>query len=377
MINSNQLLNLFKKKKISLFCGVPDSVLKYFSSALEGTENHFICTNEGSAVSLAIGTYLTTGNLGLVYMQNSGFANAINPLISIAEKTVYSIPLVLLVGWRGSPGIDDEPQHVAKGKITTKLLDNLNIKYHVIKEKKDFQKISNLINLSKKKKVPVALLCKPGVLLDGNIKINTNSRIHKNNENLPRREDVILKILENVNNNDKIISTTGYTSRELFQLRKTHKKSKGKDFYMVGGMGHSSMVALGVSLKSKNNVICLDGDGSLLMHMGALATIGVFGKKNFKYILLNNSAHESVGGQKTVADRIDFFLLSKSLGFKSYVLIKNKNNHDKTIAKFLNSCGPSFLEIKIQVKSMQNLSRPSNFKIIKNKFMSLKNDYTK
>jgi phosphonopyruvate decarboxylase len=364
MINSNQLLNLFKKKTISLFCGVPDSVLKHFSSALEGTKNHFICTNEGSAVSLAIGNYLSTGNISLVYMQNSGFANAINPLISIAEKTVYSIPLVLLIGWRGSPGMNDEPQHIAKGKIITKLLNNLNIKHLVIKEKKDFQKISNLINFSKKNKVPVALLCKPEILLGDNVKI------HKNNKNFPRREEIILKILKNVNNNDKIISTTGYTSRELFQIRKTSKKNKGKDFYMVGGMGHSSMVALGVSLKSKNNVICLDGDGSLLMHMGALATIGMFGKKNFKYILLNNSAHESVGGQKTFADQINFSLLSKSLNFKSYALIKSKNNYEKIIIKFLNSSGPSFLEVKIQVKTMKNLSRPINFKKIKNVFMS-------
>jgi phosphonopyruvate decarboxylase len=371
MINSNQLLNLFKEQKISLFCGVPDSVLKYFSNTLDGAKNHFICTNEGSAVSLAIGNYLTTKNISLVYMQNSGFANAINPLISIAEQTVYSIPLVLLIGWRGSPGIDDEPQHIAKGKITTKLLDNLNIKYIVVKEKKDFKKILNLINFSKKNKVPVALLCKPEVLL------GVNKKIHKNNENLPRREDIILKILENLNNNDKIISTTGYTSRELFQLRKIHKKNKGKDFYMVGGMGHSSMVALGVSLKSKNNIICLDGDGSLLMHMGALATVGAFGKKNYKYILLNNSAHESVGGQKTVAGQINFSLLSKSLGFNSYTLLKSKKNYEKIITKFLKSSGPSFLEVKIQVRAMKNLSRPSNLKIIKNKFMSLKNDYKK
>lgn len=364
MINSYRLLNLFKKKKISLFCGVPDSVLKHFSSALEGEKNHFICTNEGSAVSLAIGNYLSTKNISLVYMQNSGFANAINPLISIAEKTVYSIPLVLLIGWRGSPGIDDEPQHIAKGKITTKLLDNLNIKYIVIEEKKDFQKISNLINFSKKNNVPVALLCRPEVLL------GAGTKIQKNNKIFLTREETILKILENVNNSDKIISTTGYTSRELFQLRKNHKKNKGKDFYMVGGMGHSSMVALGVSLKSKNNVICLDGDGSLLMHMGALATIGIFGRKNFKYILLNNSAHESVGGQKTVADQINFSLLSKSFGFKSYNLIKSKNNNEKIIAKFLKSSGPSFLEVKIQVRAMKNLSRPRNLKKIKNKFMS-------
>ena len=206
-------------------------------------------------------------------------------------------------------------------------------------------------------------MCKPEILL------GTDIKNRKNNENLPRREEIILKILENVNKNDRIISTTGYTSRELFQLRKIHKKKKGKDFYMVGGMGHSSIVALGVSLKTKNNVICLDGDGSLLMHMGGLATIGAFGKKNFKYILFNNSAHESVGGQKTIADQINFSLLSKSLGFKSYALIKSRINYQNILKKFFQSPGPFFLEVKIQIKSMQNLTRPKNLIIIKENFM--------
>jgi phosphonopyruvate decarboxylase len=369
MIKAKSLFLLFKKNKINFFTGVPDSVLKYFSNILDSTENHFICTNEGSAVSFAIGNYLTTGSIGLVYMQNSGLSNAINPLISIAEKTVYSIPLVLLVGWRGSPGSTDEPQHIAKGKITTKLLDNLNIKYVILKKKKDFKKILNLINFSKKNKIPVAILCKSEVLL------GANKKIYKNNENLPTREEIILKILDAIDKKDKIISTTGYTSRELFQLRKIYKNDNGKDFYMVGGMGHASMVALGVSLKSNNRVICLDGDGSMLMHMGALTNIGAFGKKNFKYVLLNNNAHESVGGQKTISDRIKFSLLSKSLNFKSYFLIKNKKNYKKIINKFLDSAGPNFLEIKIQVKSMKNLSRPNNFKLIKNNFMELKIDY--
>ena len=168
MIDVKNLFLLLRKNKINFFTGVPDSVLKNFICLLDlhkkGVRN-IIATNEGSAVALAVGNYLVTKKLALVYMQNSGFANAINPQISIAEKTVYSIPLVLLIGWRGSPGIDDEPQHIAKGKITTKLLDNLNIKYLVIKEEKNFQKISDLINFSKKNKVPVALLCKPGVLL--------------------------------------------------------------------------------------------------------------------------------------------------------------------------------------------------------------------
>ena len=366
MIKAKSLFLLFKKNKINFFTGVPDSILRYFSNVLDSKKNHFICTNEGSAVSFAIGNYLTTGSIGLVYMQNSGLSNAINPLISIAEKNVYSIPLVLLIGWRGSPGVVDEPQHVAKGKITTRLLDNLNIKFLILKKENDLKKISSLIDFSRKNKVPVAILCKNGSLL------GTNKKIPKNNHCLPKREEIILEILKVISKNDKIISTTGYTSRELFELRKLSKNNNGKDFYMVGGMGHSSMVALGASLKSNNRIICLDGDGAMLMHMGALANIGAYGKKNYKYILLNNSAHESVGGQKTIADKINFSLISKSLGFKSYFLIKNRNNYKKIIERFLNSAGPNFLEIKIQIKSMKNLSRPNNFKLIKKKFMMLK-----
>ena len=362
MINSKNFYELLKKK-INFFSGVPDSTLKNFSNILEGLNDHYICTNEGSAVSLAFGNYLTTKEVGLVYMQNSGFSNAINQIISVGEKNVYSIPIVLLIGWRGSPGMSDEPQHIAKGKITTKLLDNLNIKYLIIKDEKDFDKILSLINYSKRNKVPVALLCKRGVLTDH------KKKNHKNNDKFPSREEIILEILENIKKKDKVIATTGYTSRELFQLRKVYKKNKGKDFYMAGGMGHSSMVALGVSLKSKNNIICLDGDGSLLMHMGAIASAAIFGKKNYKYVLLNNSCHESVGGQKTIADQINFSLFSKSLNFKSYFLIKNKENCQKVISSFLKSRGPSFLEIKIKTEAMKNLGRPKNFKLIKKQFM--------
>lgn len=363
MIDAKIFLNFLKRQSVNFFCGVPDSTLKDFSNIIENEKNHFICTNEGSAVSLAIGNYLTTKSPGLVYMQNSGLGNAINPLISIAEETVYSIPLILLIGWRGSPELNDEPQHLAKGKITIQLLKNLKIPYIILKNKQDFEKIKGLINFSKKRKIPIALLCKPGIL------VHDNEIIRKNNAKLLTRKNVILKILENISKNDKIISTTGYTSRELFQIRKNYKIKKGKDFYMVGGMGHCAMLALGVSLKSKNKVICIDGDGSLLMHMGALGSVAAFAKKNYKYILLNNFSHRSVGGQKTISKQINFCLLAKSLNFKSYFLIRNQKNYHLNIKKFLKFKGTGFLEVRIQIKSMKNLSRPLNLKKIKNFFM--------
>lgn len=365
MINSFELLRFFRKKKITFFAGVPDSVLQNFSETLNTEKHHYICPNEGSAIALTIGNYLSTGQLGLCYFQNSGLSNAINPIISIAHRKVYSIPLILMIGWRGAPRQKDEPQHVAKGRITRTLLKNLNIKNSVINSYKDFKKILVLIKFSKKKKVPVAILFKNKIFLENKKKIN---KIKKNL--FPTREQVILEILSLVSKEDKIISTTGYTSRELFNLRTLNKNDNGKDFYMVGGMGHASMVALGSSLKEKNKVICLDGDGSLLMHMGSLVTIGANAKKNFKYILLNNGAHESVGGQSTGAEKLNFSLLSKSLNFKSYFLINNIKNYKKKLKIFFKSNkGPSFLEIRIKIKSINNLTRPTDLISVKNNFM--------
>ena len=351
-------------KKIDFYTGVPDSVLKEFSICLEAKKkNHYIATNEGSAVALAIGNYLTTKKIGLVYMQNSGLGNAINPLISIAEKTVYSIPMVLLVGWRGAPGYKDEPQHIAKGKVTLKILDNLKIKYIVLNNNSDLKNINQLINYAKVNSVPVCILIKPKTL-----KSNKKEKKILNNHKLIR-EIFLINLMNKIGKKDRLITTTGYTSREMFQIRKEHNLKKGKDFYMVGGMGHSSMVALGCSINSKQKIICIDGDGSLLMHMGGLASIGAYAKKNLMYILLNNNCHESVGGQKTISKELNFKKISDGLNFNKYELIKNDNDINK-LDKFLKQKGPCFLEVRIKNMSIKNLSRPKNLKQIKANFMS-------
>lgn len=354
------------KRKINFYTGVPDSILKEFSKCLELKEkNHFISTNEGSAVALAIGNYLSTKKIGLVYLQNSGLGNAINPLISIAERSVYSIPLLLLVGWRGAPGFKDEPQHNSKGKITLKLLRNLKIKYLIIKNNKDLTKVSKLISFSKKNLIPVCLIIKPKSLYN-KIKIKRKKNfINKLNIS---REYFLKSLLSKVNKNEKIVCTTGYTSREVYQVRKNYNLKKGKDFYLVGGMGHASSVALGSSLKSKNKVNCLDGDGSLLMHMGGVASMGVIGKKNLRYFLLNNNCHESVGGQKTISNKLNFKKISQGFNFKSYELIKNENDIKK-LQKILKKNGPIFVEVRIKNLSMKNLERPKKLIDIKKNFM--------
>jgi len=297
-------------------------------------------------------------------MQNSGLGNAINPLISICHPKVYSIPLVLMIGWRGSPRELDEPQHQLKGRITPSILKLLNIKFSVINNLRDFSKIKDLISYSKYKKTPVAFLIKNNILnLRKIVKKNVQSKKYL------IREAVINKLLDSIQKKTRIISTTGYTSRELFQIRKNKNCKNGKDFYMVGGMGHASMISLGYSLNSKNQIICLDGDGSFLMHMGSLISSGFKSKSNFKHILLNNGSHESVGDQKIETRRVHFKNILKSFGYKNYFLAKNNQSFNRNLKYFLKTKGPSFFEVYIRSQSMNNLSRPQKLKKIKENFI--------
>ena len=365
MISVEEFAKVLKANKINFFSGVPDSCLKEFTYYLEKFEkkNHLIAVNEGNAVAIGIGYYLSKKKIPLIYMQNSGLGNAINPLISIAHKKVYSIPLLLLIGWRGSKNQQDEPQHQAKGKITPSLLKLLNISYCILKNENDLSKLQKLIKKSKIEKKPIACLVEKNVF-----KIKKKYTQKKINETHLLRKDFISNFLDIVPNNTRIISTTGYTSRELFQLRKEKNIFKGKDFYMVGGMGHSSSVSLGYALNSKKQVVCLDGDGSILMHLGSLRNLAYFGKSNLKHILINNNSHESVGGQKTSAKGIDFKKLVKSLGYKNYFKISKQSELKKKILKLFKSKGPSFLEVKVGLGSIENLTRPKNLLDIKNKF---------
>ena len=365
MIKVSTLINLLKKNKSNFYTGVPDSVLKELSSSLQKTskKNHIIATNEGAAVSIGIGHYLSTKKIPVIYMQNSGLSNALNPLISIAHHKVYSIPLILIIGWRGSPRVKDEPQHNVKGKITEQILKLLNIKYTILRSVSDISKFDKQIKSAKKNKSIVACLIE-----QGSLEKNKNTIKKKDFYSL-NKEFFLKNLLDNLKKNTKIISSTGYNSRELMYLRKKYEYKNSKDFYMVGGMGHTSSVALGYSLSTKNKTICLDGDGSLLMHLGSIKTAGSFANKNFKYILLNNNVHDSVGGQSTYANDIDFEKLSKSFGFKKFYSINNKRNLKTIIKKFLLENDLSFLEVKVANSKIKNLPRPTDLIKIKNEFI--------
>lgn len=363
MIYVEDLLNTLKKKKINFFTGVPDSVLKNLTYKFK--KNHISVNNEGTAVSLAAGYYLATGKLPCVYMQNSGLGNAINPLISITNKNIYSIPSILIIGWRGSPNSKDEPQHQVMGKKTKQILKLLGIKYFVARNKKDLEKFEKMIEYSRSKLTSIACLIERSSIK--NKKSKTQKKII--NKYKVYRYNFIKELVDLIKIKSNVISSTGFISRELDHILSKKKYLNIKPFYMVGGMGHSASLTLGVSLKSKKQNICLDGDGALLMHLGSLGIVKKYGKKNFKYILLRNDTHESVGCQPTNSTHINYKILSKSFGFRKYLLITKELDFKNVVKKLINSPGPSFLEVRIKNGSISNLGRPKNLKFVKKKFM--------
>jgi len=357
MIDIKSFFNVLEKNGINFFTGVPDSLLKEFCSyvSLNHSNKHIIAANEGGAIGIAIGYYLSTGKIPLVYLQNSGLGNCINPLLSLADKEVYGVPMILLIGWRGEPNIKDEPQHIKQGRVQNELLDKMEIPYKIIDDKTEFvdKIIVELKDLSISLNNPVALIVKKDTFTKENLLLNIN------NSNYLSREQAISCILNYINKDSIFISTTGMTSRELFELREINKEGHDKDFLTVGGMGHCSQIALGISLNSKKNIICLDGDGALLMHLGSMPIIGEYAKNNFLHILLNNASHDSVGGQSTVADKINFKKIASEFGYKQCYITDNKDDLKLILESIDFKNGPYFLEIKIIKGARNNLGRPN------------------
>tara|TARA_B100001057_G_scaffold77424_1_gene72297 strand:- start:2862 stop:3968 length:1107 start_codon:yes stop_codon:yes gene_type:complete len=366
MIDTKKFLNLLLKKDIKYFCGVPDSCTNKFCDELNLNKKtiNTVTANEGSAVSLGIGYHLSKKKLPCIYLQNSGLGNATDPLTNLSNKEVYKIPMLLLIGWRGAPGIKDEAQHDIQGRILKDTLNSFSIKYLEIKNEKDFPKISKLIKYANTKSRCIALLIKPKIFQN-----NIKKRLIKKVKSEISRKDLVLALLKNIKKKTNIISSVGYNSRELYQLRKEYKFKNGKDFLLVGGMGHTSMVSLGVSQNTKSETVCIDGDGSFIMHLGALTILGNEKRKNFKYILVDNESHESIGNQTINLKNINFRKLSESLGFKKYFFTYKKKELEKNIKNILKANGPSFLHIKIKTGTLKNLVRPKNFYQIKKNFM--------
>ena len=342
------------------YTGVPDSQLKALCNYLMNTyginkQHHIIAANEGNCTALAAGYHLATGKIPIVYMQNSGEGNIINPVASLLNDKVYAIPVIFIIGWRGEPDVHDEPQHIYQGEVTLKLLDDMDIKSFVIAKetteeelKQQMIKFNNILKTGKS----VAFVVKKGAL-------SYSEKIVYSNNYKMKREEIIEHIVK-YSDEDIIISTTGKASRELFEIRERNQQSHKYDFLTVGSMGHSSSIALGVALnKPDKKIWCIDGDGAALMHMGAMAVIGTNNPPNFIHIVINNEAHETVGGMPTVAGKINICEIAKGCGYKNTVCVENFESLDKVLEAAKNSRELCLIEIKCSIGAREDLGRPT------------------
>ena len=353
------------------YTGVPDSQLKALCNYLMNTygidkAHHIIAANEGSCTALAAGYHLATGKLPVVYMQNSGEGNIINPAASLLSDKVYAIPMIFIIGWRGEPGVHDEPQHIYQGEVTVKLLDDMNIPSFVISKDttdeeaaeamSDFRKV-----LSEGRQA--AFVIRKGAL-------SYSEDVEYKNSNTMVREEIIRHIAA-ASGEAPVVSTTGKASRELFEIREANGQSHKYDFLTVGSMGHSSSIALGIALnKPDTKVWCIDGDGAVLMHMGAMAVLGANAPENLIHVVINNSAHETVGGMPTVAETIDIPAIAKACGYKYAVCADSFEVLDKELEAAKNRSGLSLIEVKCSIGARDNLGRPTTTALEnKNNFM--------
>jgi phosphonopyruvate decarboxylase len=357
MVKPAEFCEALRARGISFFAGVPDSLLQNLCSYLNDHSRpgeYIIAANEGNAVAMAAGHYLATGKAGAVYMQNSGLGNTVNPLTSLTDPQVYGIPVLLIIGWRGEPGVKDEPQHVKQGRITTGQLELLEIPYHILEAGSVLDTvIEKVFSDLERENAPVAIVVRKDTFTDRESHRKTRQRTTF------KREAALKMILSLADARDIVVSTTGKTSREIFEIR-AERGERQRDFLSVGSMGHASSLALGAALgKPERRVICLDGDGSLLMHMGALPIIGSLKPKNLVHVLLNNASHESVGGQPTVADRVDFHHVALACGYSHYYKATDAASLSRYWQQLQDQKGPAMLEVVVSKGSRGDLGRPT------------------
>jgi len=387
MVDCQFFYDSLLKQGIDFFTGVPDSLLKEMTACIAdqtGAGRHVIAANEGNAVALAAGHHLATGRAGLVYMQNSGLGNAVNPLVSLADTMVYGIPVLLLVGWRGEPEVSDEPQHLKQGLVTLPLLEALGINYALLPGTEE-DAYEELVKASEH----IRALNEPYALVAGKdiFAAYEKDKSSEAEENLERgeneagkavyargqgaqaevsfeqcelsREEAAITALENLAPDAAVVSTTGKLSREIYEYREQSGEGHEKDFLNVGSMGHASQIALGIALnKPEREIYCFDGDGAVIMHMGALATGGTSGAVNYKHLVFNNGTHESVGGQPTVAGMIDLAGIAAANGYKKVLRAETKAELQEALRVVKNSEGPVFLEVRVRPGARKDLGRP-------------------
>ena len=356
MIEPKYFYDLLRENGTGFFSGVPDSLLKNFCAYVTDTadENeHIISANEGCAVGLAAGYHLASGKIPLVYMQNSGIGNAVNPLLSLVDPEVYRIPVVLVIGWRGEPGVHDEPQHVKQGKVTLSLLDAMNIPYSIMAtdEKELAEQVASCYSHIRNTGASYAFVVRKDTFAPYTLQKKETVEAEMS------REEAIEAVMLASDPKEIFVSTTGMASRELYELRERHGLTHERDFLTVGSMGHASQIALSIALNKKDrHVTCIDGDGALIMQMGGLATIGTRKVKNLRHIVINNGAHDSVGAQPTVALKIDIPAIARAAGYGNAVSVRTKEELASALSSKTETT--TLIEIKTRTGSRKDLGRP-------------------
>lgn len=358
MITPKFFVEKLQAEGVDFYTGVPDSLLKnvcaYITDHIDERHN-IIAANEGGAVAMAAGYHLATGRVGCVYMQNSGEGNAINPLASLTDEDVYKIPLLLIIGWRGLPGVHDEPQHVKQGKITTKLLDVMGIGYEVLSKDEETaaKQIEKATGHIRETGCAYALVVEKDTFDGYDLQNKKTDRCEMS------REDAIRTVAASIPSNAVIVSTTGMISRELFEYRTAKGEGHERDFLTVGSMGHASMIALGIALQHpEKKVYCFDGDGASIMHMGNMAIVGSQRPSNYVHVVFNNGAHDSVGGQPTVGQEIDLVEIAQAMHYEHAVCVTREDQLKKVLDD-MPSAGLQLIEIRVKKGNRKDLGRPT------------------
>ena len=348
---------------IDFYTGVPDSLLKNLCAYVtDHAHHHIIAANEGGAMGIAAGHYLATQQIPVVYMQNSGEGNIINPLASLVDKDVYHIPILLVIGWRGKPGVHDEPQHVKQGKVTTSLLETMGVPYTILAKDEDqvSTQIKHAVEHMQQTKECYALIIEKDTF-------DAYTLQNKMDNDLTlSREEAIQMVASAIGEKDVIVSTTGMISRELFEYRTMKGQGHERDFLTVGSMGHASQIALGIALeKPDRRIWCFDGDGAAIMHMGSMAIVASKEPVNYIHVVFNNGAHDSVGGQPTVGLRINLPAVAKAVGYKTAISVASKEDLEKQLSLLTPHSspdtidGPILIEVRVKKGNRKDLGRPT------------------
>ena len=359
MLDPKKYLDVLKDSGVTFSSGVPDSLLKELCACISDKfdpNKHIIAANEGAAVGLAIGHHIATGGIPLVYFQNSGLGNVINPLLSLASPEIYGIPMLFVVGWRGEPGVKDEPQHLHQGRVMMPLIEAMEIPKFILSTDPLVAETQTrkATKLAFDERTPVMIVVKKGSFQ------NYSSTSKTQNKKISR-EEAIIKAAESVEENAVVVATTGMASRELFEYRAFNQLGHHKDFLTVGGMGHANQIALGIALAQPTRpVYCFDGDGASIMHMGSLSIIGQSMCHNFTHIVFNNGVHGSVGGQPTVAFDIELTEIARGCGYKSVFKTDSLIDLELSIDKSMETKGPVFIEVQTTSTNRKDLGRPTS-----------------